>query len=175
MSEEPTGRYVETDKVALGVWKRLTEVFSTSKLLGRMLIRANGTWPFRKDNLGEMLQTKQWKVGLGLLGGLDDNQIDFLERYAAINERRVDQVFRANALFLVTIPVGALIGINEVVPELFELVGVDFVYTLVTIVGLWALMVGITYSAAWRARDLHDLLSFEQARRIRENERVDSP
>lgn len=173
MSEDQAGRYVETDKVAMGVWKRLTETFSTSGLLGRVLMRGNGSWAFRKDNLSEMLKGKQWKVGLGLLGGLDDTQVDFLERYAAINARRVDQVFRANALFLVTIPVGGLIGINEVVPELFEAFGVDFVYTLVLIVGLWTLMVGITYTAAWRARDLHDLLCFEQARRIRENEKAE--
>ncbi len=174
MSEDQAGRYIETDKVAMGVWKRLTETFGTVKLLGRVALRGNGTWPFRKDNLGEMLKSKHWKVGLGLLGGLDDSQVNFLERYAAINERRVDQVFRANALFLVTIPVGALIGINEVVPELFETLGVDFVYTLVTIVALWALMVGVTYAAAWRARDLHDLLCFEQARRIRENEKAEA-
>ncbi|WP_300527451.1 hypothetical protein [Maricaulis sp.] len=172
MSQDQTGRYVETDKVALGVWKRLTETFSTTKLLVAVLIMRHGSWPFRKDDLGNILSSQRWKLGLGLLGGLDDDQVDFLERYAAINVRRVEQVFRANALFLVTIPIGALVAVNEVAPEFYGFLGVDFVYTLIAIIAAWAAAVGVLFAALWRSRDLHDLVSFEQARRLHANAKM---
>lgn len=169
------GHYIETDKVAMGVWKRLTASFSISRLLLESVFGMRSVWPFRKDNLGQMLQTDRWKIGLGLLGGLDDHQVDFLVRYAAINERRVDHVFRATALFLVSIPVGSLIAVNEIVPDAFAVTGIDFLFTLIGIIGAWAIVAGVMFAASWRARDLHDLVSFEQARRGLENAKVDAP
>jgi len=166
MTDAPrAGRYVETDKMCLGVWKRLTQAFSVSQLILIGVIGVRSMMPFRKDNLGEMLGSSHWKIGLGLLGGLDDAQVGFLERYAEVNARRVEHNFRSWALVLVSLPVGALVAVNEILPGVFEIRDNSFFLSLVTVISFWAVVAGVMMASAWRARDLHDLLRFEQGRR----------
>jgi hypothetical protein len=161
-------RLIQTDKEALGVWKRLADSFSVWRLIAFGTLGSRSVMPYRKDNLGWMLATSRWKIGLGLLGGLDDAQIDFLERYAAINARRVEHVFRAWALLLVSLPIGAFLAFEEFAPEWLDAIGFDVVATIAAIIGSWAVFAGVMMAAAWRARDLHDIISFEQARRLHE-------
>ena len=163
---------ITTDKEALGVWTRLTDLFSIWRLVVFATLGGRSIMPWRKNNLGDMLRTNRWKIGLGLLGGLDDAQIDFLERFSAINARRVDHVFRASALILVSIPVAGVVAVNELAPEVFSGSGLDFLFTLITIIAVWAFFAGLMMAAAWRARDLHDLVEFEQARRRFEQARA---
>ncbi|MBR9826347.1 MAG: hypothetical protein GYB36_11190 [Alphaproteobacteria bacterium] len=112
-----------------------------------------------------MLDTQHWKIGLGLLGGLSDAQVAFLLDFAEINARRVEHVFRAWALIMVTVPVGTLVGANELFPDLFGQSLVSFYGALIIIISAWASVAGIMFMSSWRAKDLEDLLRFEMARR----------
>lgn len=72
------GRLIETDKVAMGVWKRLTSEFATWKML-ILAGLSSRTWAqYSNDHLTPMLKASHWKIGLGLLGGLTDRQVEFL-------------------------------------------------------------------------------------------------
>jgi len=156
---------IRTDPVAMAVWKRLTKGFATWRLLLLAGFTRRGLHHFGNDHLTPLNSAGHWKVGLGLLGGLGDAQIDFLRTYAELNASRVERSFRTYALLLVTIPVGATIGINEIDPGIWDRLGFSQIESVIAILGLWAIAAGILMAAAWRARDLADLLVFEQARR----------
>lgn len=160
------GRYLETDKTVLGVWKRLTTSFSTSSLALTAAFGFRSIFPYHKDNLGLMLKTSRWKTGLGLLGGLSDRQIDFLAEYADINAGRVERVFRFFALAFVSVPVGSLVALNEVWPEVFTMAEFSFVSAFIAIIAGWLFFTAIMVGSSWRANDLRDLVRFEQARRL---------
>ncbi len=157
---------IRTDPVAMGVWQRLTKGFATWRLIVLSGFTRRGAHHFGNDHLTPLNKAVHWKIGLGLLGGLDDGQIDFLKTYAELNASRVERSFRTYALILVTIPVGATVGINEIDPDIWEQAGFSQIETVIVILGVWAVAVGILMAAAWRARDLADLLCFEQARRV---------
>lgn len=157
---------IRTDPVAMGVWKRLTKGFATWRLLVVSGFTRRALHHFGNDQLTPLNDAGHWKIGLGLLGGLDDAQIDFLKIYAELNASRVERAFRTYALILVTIPVGATVGINEIDPDSWERLGFSQLESVLVILSLWAIAVGILMAAAWRARDLADLLCFEQARRV---------
>ncbi|WP_417491702.1 hypothetical protein [Maricaulis sp.] len=156
---------IRTDPVAMEVWKRLTKGFATWRLLLVAGFTRRGLHHFGNDHLTPLSRAGHWKIGLGLLGGLSEAQIDFLKIYAELNASRVERSFRTYALLLVTIPVGATIGINEIDPETWDRLGFSQIESVIAILGLWAIAAGILMAAAWRARDLADLLTFEQARR----------
>jgi len=157
---------LRTDPVAMGVWQRLTKGFATWRLLILAGFTRRGLLHFGNDHLTPLNRAGHWKIGLGLLGGLSDGQIDFLRTYAELNASRVERSFRTYALLLVTIPVGATIGVNEIDPNIWDGLGFSQIESVLTILAVWAVAVGILMAAAWRARDLADLLTFEQARRV---------
>ncbi|WP_417476307.1 hypothetical protein [Maricaulis sp.] len=156
---------IRTDPMAMEVWKRLTKGFATWRLLLVAGFTRRGLYHFGNDHLTPLNRAGHWKIGLGLLGGLSEAQIDFLTTYAELNASRVDRSFRTYALLLVTLPVGATIGINEIDRDIWDRLGFSQIESVIAILGLWAIAVGILMAAAWRARDLADLLVFEQARR----------
>jgi hypothetical protein len=159
------GRLIETDPVALGTWKRLTRLFATWNLIlfGTFSKRA---WLFlANDHMTPMLEVTHWKLGLGLLGGLTDKQILFLKAYSELNAARADRGFRMLALLLVTIPVGTIIGLNEISPLIWDQLGFRQVESLIFVGLIWLLVAGIMMAASWRARDMADLITFELARR----------
>ena len=164
---------IKTDPEALAIWRLMVKRHSLISILVVALITMRALMPWRIDNLGEMVRTPRWKISLGQLGGLADGQIDFLERFAEINARRVEHVFRATALLLVSIPVGAAVAINELIPGFWQEES-DFFFTLGVILILYAIFAGLMMGAAWRARDLHDVVRFEQARRALERSRAAS-
>ncbi|SDL96499.1 hypothetical protein [Maricaulis salignorans] len=157
---------IRTDAMAMGVWERLTRNFTTLRLILFAGFSRRSLHHFGNDQLTPLTQASHWKIGLGLLGGLDDAQIDFLKTYAELNAGKVDRTFRAYALLMVTLPVGATIGINEIDPEIWTRLGFSQIDSVIVILGVWAIAVGVLMAAAWRARDLADLLIFEQARRV---------
>tara|TARA_R110001606_G_scaffold66499_2_gene153011 strand:- start:2216 stop:2770 length:555 start_codon:yes stop_codon:yes gene_type:complete len=156
---------IRTDPVVMGVWERLTKGFAIWRLLVLAGFTRRGLHQFANDHFTPLNQAGHWKIGLGLLGGLDNAQIDFLKTYAELNASRVERAFRTYALILVTLPVGATIGINEVDPGIWDRLGLSQIESVLVILSLWAVSAGILMAAAWRARDLADLLVFEQARR----------
>ncbi|WP_417481673.1 hypothetical protein [Maricaulis sp.] len=156
---------IRTDAMAMGVWERLTVNFTTWRLILFAGFSRRSLHHFGNDQLTPLTRARHWKIGLGLLGGLDDAQIDFLKTYAELNAGKVDRTFRAYALLMVTLPVGATIGINEIDPEIWTRLGFSQIDSVIVILATWAVAVGILMAAAWRARDLADLLVFEQARR----------
>ncbi len=159
------GRLIETDKVAMGVWKRLTSEFATWKML-ILAGMSSRTWAqYSNDHLTPMLKASHWKIGLGLLGGLTDKQVAFLREFARLNAERVDRQFRTTATVLVTVPVGLLLAVNEVAPGLWERLGVERAEGFFLVLLVWFFITAIMMAVAWRARDLSHLLDFEHARR----------
>lgn len=171
MSEH--GRYIETDKVAMGVWIRLVKLFATWKMVILAGLHKRTWMQMNNDQLTILTQAKHWKTGLGLLGGLSDAQVDFLLEYARLNSERIERIFRSTALLLITIPVGALLALNEIAPTFWTDLGYDSQVPMFAIIGLWAAIVGYLMLVAWRSRDLVDLLAFEVARRKLENARLE--
>jgi len=159
------GRYIETDKVAMGVWVRLVKLFVTWKLIFFAGTRKRTWMQASNDQLTILTRSKHWKVGLGLLGGLSDGQVDFLLEYARLNAERVERVFRTTALLLITIPVGAIVAINEVSPTLMEDLGFGDEPFFIGLMTGWGVVVGYLMLVAWRSRDLVDFMAFEVARR----------
>lgn len=155
---------IRTDPVALEVWKRLTALFATWRVVMAAFSRRS-LMQFANDQMTPLTRAVHWKVGLGLLGGLTDDQVDFLKVYADLNARRVERIFRATTLLLVSIPVAAVFGISEMEPEFWTRVGFERIDTLIGVLATWMVCSGIMMAAAWRARDLADLLEFEAARR----------
>lgn len=162
MSNE--GQLIRTDPVAMGVWKRLTSLFATWRMLLAGFTRRSLS-QMANDQLTPLTRAVHWKVGLGLLGGLDDAQVEFLKTYASLNAHRVDRVFRTSTLFLVSVPVAAVFGISEIEPDFWVRIGFERIDTLIGIIGVWMVCSLMMMGAAWRARDLADLLEFEHARR----------
>jgi hypothetical protein len=163
-------RLIKEDEEALGVWTRLTKAFPAWTLIFKVGFTRRGLYPWILDNMGVMRKTPHWKIGLGLLGGLNDDQIDFLEEYAEINARRIEHVFRAGALLLVSVPVGTLYALNEIAPGLFGVGTPEVSEVLFGILIGWGGVAILLMTTAWRARDLHDLLRFEKVRRKRDLE-----
>lgn len=163
-SGAPTG-LIRTDPVVLAVWARLTSVFATWRAIALASFTGRALRLFSNDQLTPLTRAVHWKIGLGLLGGLDDVQIDFLHVYAELNAHRVDRIFRITALVLITLPVSAVIAINEIQPDVWVQIGFGQLESLAVVLGSWMVLAGIQMAAAWRARDLADLLVFEQARR----------
>lgn len=162
MSEH--GRYVETDKVAMGVWVRIVKLFATWKML--LAGSTRRSWmQFHNDQLSILTRSKHWKTSLGLLGGLSDAQVAFLRDYARLNSERVERIFRMTALLFITVPVGAAVALNEIAPELWEALGVTETSTLLILILAYGVIVGYMMMVAWRSRDLIDLMEFELARR----------
>lgn len=159
------GRLIRTDPVAMGVWQRLTGLFATWRLIVLAGFTLRSLYQFSNDQMTPLGKAVHWKIGLGLLGGLTDAQIGFLKTYAEINARKVERVFRTTALVLVTVPVAAIFGLSEVDPEIWERWGFEQFETLIFVVGVWMAFCAVMMGAAWRARDLADLLEFENARR----------
>lgn len=162
MSDE--GQLIRTDPVAMGVWKRLTSLFATWRMLLAGFTRRSLS-QMANDQLTPLTRAVHWKVGLGLLGGLDDAQVEFLKTYAALNAQRVERVFRTTTLLLVSVPVAAVFGISEIEPDFWARIGFERIDTLIGILGVWMVFSLMMMGAAWRARDLADLLEFEHARR----------
>ena len=165
MSE--SGRLIRTDPEALGVWKRLTALFATWRVVLAGFSRRS-LMQFSNDQMTPLSRAVHWKIGLGLLGGLSDAQVEFLKVYAELNATRVERVFRTTALLLVSIPVAAVFGISEIEPEFWVRIGFERLDTLIAIIATWMISAGMMMAAAWRARDLADLLIFESARRARD-------
>lgn len=155
---------IRTDPVAMGVWKRLTSLFATWRMLLAGFTRRSLS-QMANDQLTPLTRAVHWKVGLGLLGGLDDAQVEFLKTYAALNAHRVERVFRTTTLLLVSVPVAAVFGISEIEPEFWVRIGFERIDTLIGILAVWMVCSLMMMGAAWRARDLADLLEFEHARR----------
>lgn len=158
------GRLIRTDPEVLGVWKRLTSLFATWRVVLASVSRRSLS-QFSNDQMTPIGRATHWKIGLGLLGGLDDAQVEFLKDYAALNANRVERIFRTTALLLVSIPVAGVFGISEVEPEFWVRIGFERLDTLIVILGLWMISAGMMMAASWRARDLADLLELEAARR----------
>tara|TARA_R110000868_G_scaffold2321_1_gene17160 strand:+ start:22731 stop:23264 length:534 start_codon:yes stop_codon:yes gene_type:complete len=163
-SGAPTG-LIRTDPVVLAVWTRLTSVFATWRAIALASFTGRALRLFSNDQLTPLTRAVHWKIGLGLLGGLDDVQIDFLHVYADLNAQRIERIFRFSALVLITVPVSAVIAINELQPDIWLETGFGQLESLAVVIGCWMLLAGVQMAAAWRARDLADLLVFEQARR----------
>ena len=173
MSEQ--GRYVETDKAAMGVWVRLVKLFATWKMVLFSGTQKRTWMQTSNDQLTILTQANHWKIGLGLLGGLSDAQVEFLQEYARLNSERVERVFRTTALLLISIPVGAVLAVNEVAPEFWQRTGYGEDPVLVAVMVVWVLIVGYLMLVSWRSRDLVDLLAFEVARRKLEAAREERP
>jgi hypothetical protein len=156
---------IRTDPVAMGVWQRLTKLFATWKMIVFAGFSRRALHQFANDQMTPLVKATHWKIGLGLLGGLTDAQVDFLAVYADLNARKADRIFRTVTLALVTIPVAAVFGISEMDPEFWVRMGFEQVDTILVILGLWLTSSAAMMAAAWRARDLADLLEFEKARR----------
>lgn len=158
-------RLIRTDPVVMGVWQRLTRLFATWRLIVFAGFTRRALHQFANDHMTPLSKAVHWKIGLGLLGGLSDAQVDFLAVYADLNARKADRIFRTTALALVTIPVAAVFGISEMDPDFWVRMGFEQIDTIFVILGLWLASSAVMMAAAWRARDLADLLEFEQARR----------
>lgn len=159
------GRLIRTDPVAMGVWQRLTKLFATWKLIVFAGFARRSLSLFANDQMTPLSKALHWKIGLGLLGGLSDAQVDFLAVYAEINARKVERIFRTAALLLVSVPVAGVFGLSEAYPEFWERIGIEQFDSLIAVILTWMLLSGLMMAAAWRARDLADLVEFEQARR----------
>jgi hypothetical protein len=156
---------IRTDPVALAVWARLTTAFATWRFVVLSGFTRRSLQQFANDQLTPLTKAVHWKVGLGLLGGLDDRQVEFLTVYAQLNADRVERVFRLTSLALVTLPVAAAVAASEIDPGVWARYGVDPFGSFAFVLTTWLGVSGIMLAAAWRARDLADLLIFEQARR----------
>tara|TARA_R110002072_G_scaffold21793_3_gene76896 strand:+ start:298 stop:828 length:531 start_codon:yes stop_codon:yes gene_type:complete len=165
MSDATQTSLIRTDPVVMAVWKRLTSTFATWRLILLAGFTHRGLYQLSNDQVSPLITTAHWKLGLGLLGGLDDAQIGFLTTFAEMNASRAERVFRTNTLILVTIPVGLIIGINEVFPEIWDQAGFNQIDTIASVLAAWVVVAGLMMAASWRARDLADLLVFEAARR----------
>lgn len=165
---EPKG-YIANDPVVMGVWKRLTGLFAVWRLIVFASFTRRMLYQLTNDQMSTLMRTRHWKLGLGLLGGLDDAQIDFLAAWAQLNADRTERIFRSTALLIVSLPVAAVFGISELDPTIWQQLGFERLDTLVFIIGAWMVISGIMMAAAWRARDLADLLKLEQARRALRN------
>jgi hypothetical protein len=159
------GRLIRTDPVALGVWHRLTSLFAVWKLIvfagftRRMLLQLSN------DQMTPLSKALHWKLGLGLLGGLTDAQVDFLASFSQINARKVSRIFRTTTLVLVSVPVAGVFGISEIDPDFWARMGFEQIDTLIFVIASWMLVSAVLMAAAWRAQELADLIEFEQARR----------
>jgi hypothetical protein len=160
------GRLIKTDPVALGVWKRLTRLFATWNLVLFGSFTKRALLILSNDHMTPMLAVTHWKLGLGLLGGLTDKQVSFLKSFAELNASRADRGFRMMALIFVTIPVGAIIGANEIWPQMWEELGFRQRESLLWVGAVWLVVTGVMMAAAWRARDLADIIAFEHTRRL---------
>lgn len=170
---EPKGM-IANDPVVMDVWKRLTKLFAVWRLIVFAPFTRRMFYQLTNDQMLTLMRTRHWKLGLGLLGGLDDAQIDFLAEWTQLNADRSERIFRTTALLIVTIPVAAVFGISELDPNIWQQFGFERLDTLVFIIGAWMLASGIMMAASWRARDLADLLKLEQARRALRNHQTAS-
>ncbi|WP_297734229.1 hypothetical protein [uncultured Maricaulis sp.] len=161
---EPKG-YIANDPVVMGVWKRLTQLFAVWRLLVFASFTKRMLYQVSNDQMSMLVRSRHWKLGLGLLGGLDEAQVIFLAEWARLNAERTERIFRTVALMMVTIPVAAVFGISEIDPDFWTRLGFERFDTVVIMLAIWMLISGLMMGAAWRARDLADLLALEQARR----------
>ena len=159
------GRYIETDKVAMGVWVRLVNQFLTWKMIFFAGTKKRTWMQASNDQLTVLTHAKHWRIGMGLVGGLSDAQVEFLQEYARLNAERVERVFRTTALLLITIPIGSVVAINEVAPRFLERFGFDDEPVFIVLMLVWGVVVGYLMLVAWRSRDLVDFMAFELARR----------
>ena len=159
------GRLIRTDPVAMGVWKRLTVQFATWRLIVFAGFSRRALLQFSNDQISPLSKAVHWKIGLGLLGGLTDEQVDFLLDYARLNARKVDRVFRTSTLVLVSVPVAGVFGLTELDPGIWARLGFAQMDTLILVLAMWMLASGVMMAAAWRAQELADLIEFEQSRR----------
>ncbi len=159
------GRLIRTDPVAMGVWKRLTALFATWRMIVFAGFSRRALLQFSNDQMTPLAQAVHWKVGLGLLGGLTDEQVDFLLAYAQLNARKVERVFRTSTLVLVSVPVAGVFGLTELDPGIWTRLGFEQMETLILVLAIWMLASGVMMAASWRANELADLIEFEQARR----------
>jgi hypothetical protein len=159
------GRLIRTDPVALGVWHRLTSLFAVWKLIVFAGFTRRVLLQISNDQMTPLSRALHWKLGLGLLGGLTDAQIDFLLVFAQINARKMTRIFRTTALVLVSVPVAGVFGISELDPAFWVRLGFEQIDTLLFGLGLWMLISALLMAAAWRAQELVDIIEFEQARR----------
>jgi hypothetical protein len=158
-------RILTEDKMVLEVWKRLTRRFATWRLIVIATFSRRAMFPATNNNIGVMLGTDHWKNGLGLLGGLDDDQLDLIAAMASINARRVEHVFRTSTLILVTVPVGVFIGLNELAPEALVSIGFTKISASLSVLAIWGFFAALMMASSWRAKDVLDVINYEQARR----------
>ncbi|ABI65843.1 hypothetical protein Mmar10_1551 [Maricaulis maris MCS10] len=161
---EPRG-YIANDPVVMDVWKRLTKLFAVWRLIVIASFTRRVLYQFTNDQMSTLMRSGHWKIALGLLGGLNDPQLDFLAEWSRLNAARSERIFRTTTLILVSIPVAAVFGVSEMDPEFWQRIGFARPESLMVIIGLWLLVSGILMAAAWRSRDLADLIALEQARR----------
>lgn len=159
------GRYIETDKVVMGVWHRLVNQFLTWKMIFFAGTKRRTWMQASNDQLTVLTHAKHWRIGMGLVGGLSDAQVEFLQEYARLNAERVERVFRTTALLLITIPIGSVVAINEVAPRFLERFGFNDEPVFIGLMLVWGVVVGYLMLVAWRSRDLVDFMAFELARR----------
>ncbi|WP_203292391.1 hypothetical protein [Maricaulis parjimensis] len=159
------GRLIRTDPVAMGVWKRLTTQFAVWRMIVFAGFSRRALLQFSNDQMTPLARAVHWKVGLGLLGGLSDEQVDFLLAFARINARKVERVFRTSTLILVSVPVAGVFGLTEIDPGIWVRLGFAQMDTLILVLAIWMLASGVMLAASWRANELVELIEFEQARR----------
>lgn len=161
---EPRGS-IANDPMVMDVWKRLTKLFAVWRLIVIAGFTRRVMKQYSNDQMMTLMRSGHWKIALGLLGGLSDAQVEFLAVWARLNAERSERIFRATALIMVTIPVAAVFGLSELDPEIWVRFGFERVDMLLVVLGVWMVACAIMMAAAWRARDLSDLLELEQGRR----------
>ena len=171
------------DKDLLVVWTRIHKVFCGWRgQLYRNLWKSSGWLNYKRnymDPISASLQFDYWKQLREICEPLSDVDIDYLRVLAQQKFEFSAAMFRINAVMYITVPVSALVVINQVAPKWIKIAydflrddavtknGIDWVLLFTYAGAALSILLGIAvlFNGVYKARELRMALELEAARR----------
>lgn len=106
-----------------------------------------------------------WRNGEAIIKNLPTDDLLRLKARAAMNLRQADNYLRYMFYLFVSIPIALSLATAQLFPGIWQLVAEENAASFFGVIGVWAFIVFIYFTSAWKARELDTFLTYALAMR----------
>lgn len=158
MSEAPHKPDMEAVRKA---WRALTRALPTWSLPFTALISPSAYHFVGNDLVSVFQRSKAAREAQLHVKPVGDAELFALDRLAQLNVKRGEQYFRFMAAAFVSVPIGALLALNELYPDLLTRFQADLADAIIAILSVWVVFVALQFASVWRMRHIALVIALE--------------
>lgn len=143
------------------VWRALTRALPTWSLPFTSLISPSAYHFVGNDLVSVFQRSKAAREAQIHVKPVGDAELVALDRLAQLNVKRGEQYFRFMAAGFVSVPIGALLALNELYPDLLSRFQADLADAIIAILSVWVVFVALQFASVWRMRHIALVIAFE--------------